>query len=126
MGQRRPDLLAHAHVLLAHALDLARVPVVGALALHQALVPLPASIARLGGEVVCLDLAPVLAGGSSGEEGLVVLGVPCARRRAVLGGERRAADGPANRCSVGWDAEGCHGVRIVRGHSHCLLLAGGR
>lgn len=61
LGQRLPDLLAHAHVLLAQALKLPSIPVIGTLALHKTFVPFPARVARLRGEVVGLNLAPVLA-----------------------------------------------------------------
>ena len=57
LGQGLPYLLAHAHVLLGHPLELPLVPVIGALALHQPLVALAAGVRRLVGEVATLDLA---------------------------------------------------------------------
>lgn len=66
LGQGLPDFLAHAHVLLTQALELARVPVISTLPLHQAFVPFPARVARLGREVVCLNLAPVVTARAGG------------------------------------------------------------
>lgn len=90
MGQWLPDLLAHRHVLLAQALQLAVVEVVLAPALHEPLVPFPARIARLGGESLPLDLVPVFARRAEVEQQSVVLLRPSTGRGAVLGRERRA------------------------------------
>jgi len=82
-SQRLPDLLAHAHVLLAEPLQLAVVKVVLTPALEQALVPLAAGIARLAREGVALNLVPVLAAGAQLQQQPVVLGVPGPRRGPV-------------------------------------------
>jgi len=129
-GARRqpaPDLAAHAHVLLGQALELAAVPVVGALALHEALVALAARVGRLGRKVRVLDLAPVEALHARVHELVVVLRGPGAGAGAVLarrdgrdGGGR--GGGGIGRGGVG----GCRGDGSwVEGGLRLRLLLGG-
>ena len=84
IGQRLPDLLAHAHVFLAETFKLEAVKIGLASTLHQPLMTLSASIARFVWEGLALDLVPVLAHGTEGEKCPVIVLVPCTRRSAVL------------------------------------------
>lgn len=114
-GKRLPDLLAHRHVLLAQPLELPVVEFVLTATLHQALVPLPARVARLGWEGITLDLVPVLARGPQGDQRPVVLRVPGAG-----GGANGCRQRPAHRTAHGiagrGDLESRDGVGVVPGH----------
>ncbi len=114
-GQRLPDLLAHAHVLLAQPLELPVVKLVLAAALHQPLVALPARVARLPREGFPLDLVPVLAHRAQGEQCAVVVLVPRARRGPVLW-RQGPAHGSAHRLAGGRHLERRHRVGVVGRH----------
>ena len=112
-----PDLLAHAHVLLAQPLELPVVKFVLAAALHQPLVALPARVARLPREGFPLDLVPVLAHRAQGEQCAVVVLVPRARRGPVLW-RQGPAHGSAHRGAGCRDLERGHRVGVVGWHRY--------